>query len=227
MKSLITTLSILTFATTTGSLSNILNITAQKNSISTNSIATKTEQNTIYIDKFGKEATTSKKNLVDLDIKEIVQIGFYQNEKGKIQAVKMPKTIEKLPNKLPAEITSTKDMFADAISFNQDISQWDTSNVTNMSRMFVDAEKFNQNLSSWNTKNVTNMSEMFGGTDEFNQDISQWNTAKVKAMSFMFCNAWKFNQNLSGWNVKEVTYYNNFSTNSGIVDSNKLPKFRK
>ena len=40
--------------------------------------------------------------------------------------------------------TSMRSMFHGAISFNQDISKWDTSNVNNMSFMFYNAESFNQ-----------------------------------------------------------------------------------
>jgi surface protein len=40
--------------------------------------------------------------------------------------------------------------------------------------MFSNSQ-FNQDISQWNTSNVTNMSYMFSNS-RFNQDISQWNT---------------------------------------------------
>ena len=59
-------------------------------------------------------------------------------------------------------------------SFNQDISNWDVSNVKSMSGMFFGAESFNQNMKDWNTSNVTDMSMMFYFADSFNGDISGW-----------------------------------------------------
>ncbi|WP_425381663.1 hypothetical protein [Spiroplasma endosymbiont of Polydrusus pterygomalis] len=52
--------------------------------------------------------TTNETNLSNRITKEINQIGFYQNEKNEIQAVIMPKSIEKVPNQLPPKITSLK-----------------------------------------------------------------------------------------------------------------------
>ncbi|WP_338961034.1 MULTISPECIES: hypothetical protein [unclassified Spiroplasma] len=66
------------------------------------------QQDTIYVNSNGKEQTTSKIDLSDIKTTEIVQIGFYENKIGEIQAVKMPKTIQKVPDQLPSEITSTK-----------------------------------------------------------------------------------------------------------------------
>jgi surface protein len=40
-------------------------------------------------------------------------------------------------------------MFFDALSFNQDISNWDVSNVNRMASMFFYASSFNQDLSNW------------------------------------------------------------------------------
>jgi len=40
-------------------------------------------------------------------------------------------------------------MFSGAISFNQDISPWNTSNVSNMRDMFTFTQAFNQPIGSW------------------------------------------------------------------------------
>lgn len=47
-----------------------------------------------------------------------------------------------------------------SIDFNEDISNWD---VTNMIGMFVFCTNFNQNLNNWNTYNVRDMTHMFYG----------------------------------------------------------------
>jgi surface protein len=89
--------------------------------------------------------------------------------------------------------------------FNDDISNWNVSNVWNFSRMFEDARLFNQSLSTWNTKRATNMSGMFILAESFNGDISGWNVSNVQNFSLMFEEARLFNQNLSKWNTKRAT----------------------
>ena len=52
-------------------------------------------------------------------------------------------------------------MFGDCESFNQDISNWDVSNVKDMRSMFTGCKTFNQDISKWDVSNVTDMNYMF------------------------------------------------------------------
>jgi len=55
--------------------------------------------------------------------------------------------------------------------FNDNISNWDVSNVTNMNSMFYMANEFNQPIGNWDVSKVTNMGKMFYGSTKFNQYI--------------------------------------------------------
>ncbi|WP_371832636.1 BspA family leucine-rich repeat surface protein [Planktomarina sp.] len=107
------------------------------------------------------------------------------------------------------------------------MSGWDTSAVTNMFGMFSGASAFNQDISQWQTSNVTDMfyvlwclmpsikiqpmenlqcDDMSMFYQAFNQDISKWVTSKVTDMSGMFYGASAFNQDISNW-TSSVTEY--------------------
>ena len=96
--------------------------------------------------------------------------------------------------------------------FNQDISNWDVSNVTDMSGLFSGLILFNQDLNKWDVSNVETMERMFsyGGTaglqvTVFNGNISSWDVSKVTNMSDMFGENQNFNQDISNWDVSNVT----------------------
>jgi surface protein len=89
-------------------------------------------------------------------------------------------------------IGDTSNMFYNAINFNSDISDWDTSKVTNMKSMFSYATNFNQDISFWDTSKVESMGYMFFNAKNFDQDISSWDTSKVEYMYHMFDNETKF-----------------------------------
>ena len=110
-----------------------------------------------------------------------------------------------VPYYLPHSITNMNNMFTGTTPFNQDISNWDISNVTTMSQLFRGASSFNQYIGNWNTSNVTNMNNMFGNATSFNQDIGNWNTSNVTNMRAMFDSATSFNQNLSTWKVPKIS----------------------
>jgi surface protein len=76
-------------------------------------------------------------------------------------------------------------MFANALSFNGDVSNWDTGKVTDMSFMFHRAFSFNQDISNWDTSSVTDMGSMFRNATSFNQSLGSWNISNVTDMTSM------------------------------------------
>ena len=129
--------------------------------------------------------------------------------------------------------TNAKEMFYNADLFNQDIGNWDMSNVitmngmfwsannfnnggspsmsgwttsacTNMSQMFQSAGNFNININSWDVSNVQNFSNMFRSSTVFNQDLGSWDVSSATDMSLMFSSAPVFNQDLGNWDVSNV-----------------------
>lgn len=113
--------------------------------------------------------------------------------------------LKEVPTVLPKEITTLKGAFKKAYSFNQNIGDWDVSNVTNMKYMFISSHSFNQPIGDWDVSNVTNMRGMFMGAKAFNQVIGKWDVSNVSDMSHMFCHAKSFNQPIKDWDVSNVT----------------------
>ena len=119
---------------------------------------------------------------------------------------------EDLSKVVTTRVTDMSSLFANspgstfnALIFNQNISNWDTSSVTTMEYMFDNAQAFNQAVGNWNTSSVTSMAGMFSAALVFNQDISNWNTSSVTTMGSMFTNTTAFNQDIGNWNTSSVT----------------------
>eukprot|EP00964_Phaeocystis_antarctica_P121964 scaffold85653_cov54-Phaeocystis_antarctica.AAC.1 len=55
------------------------------------------------------------------------------------------------------------------------INAWDVSKVTTMREMFRGATSFNQPLGSWQVGQVTSLYRVFYDAPAMNQDISGWN----------------------------------------------------
>ena len=84
--------------------------------------------------------------------------------------------------------------------------------------MFSNATAFNQDISNWDVSNVTDMGQMFGYTS-FNQPIGDWDVSSVTNMSYMFQSAAAFNQDISSWSVDGVTNCADFSYNSPLTEA--------
>ncbi|QVK06981.1 BspA family leucine-rich repeat surface protein [Mycoplasma mycoides] len=181
-----------------------------------------------------EEIPDKKEAIYNADKTECLEIGYFKNEDGQIQIEPFPETIKKVPKVLPKQITSLKNAFENNInitisgiehwdvsnvtdtsymfafsSFNQDISNWNTSNVINMNGMFFGAKNFDEPISNWDVSNVTDMSFMFFRATSFNQDISNWNTSNVINMNGMFFGAKNFDEPISNWDVSNVTDMSN------------------
>jgi surface protein len=113
---------------------------------------------------------------------------------------------------------STVSMFNNATEFNQDIGNWDVSNVVSMTGMFNNATSFNQDIGNWNTGNVNDISAMFGRATSFNQDIGNWNTSNLAGLQGTFSGASKFNQDISGWDTSKVTRMHDAFANASLFN---------
>ena len=123
-----------------------------------------------------------------------------------------------------SNVQTTNSMFAGCLSFNNGgsslIDTWSTTNVLNMVSMFSNCPLFNQPIVSWDTSNVISMSNMFSAASSFNQNIGSWDVSSVSSMSNMFSNATVFEQDLSGWNISNVTNMIDMFANVSLSTAN-------
>ena len=97
------------------------------------------------------------------------------------------------------------------------------SGVVDMKEMFFGATIFNQNIGNWNVSNVRTMDEMFNGASEFNSDIGNWITSSVTNMDYMFKDALIFDKNISNWCVTNISSEPpGFSLNSLLTQEKKV-----
>jgi len=105
--------------------------------------------------------------------------------------------------------------------FNKPLNNWDMSSALTINNMFSQSNCiFNQDISEWNTSNITDMQGAFFANSRFNQDISTWDTSSVTNMSFLFNLASSFNRDLSNWDVNNVTTMESMFDGSSLSAEN-------
>ena len=119
-----------------------------------------------------------------------------------------------VPNYLPATVKSLNNMFLNCATFNDpNITYWDTSNVTIMTNMFQNATSFNQSISNFSFNSATSILSMLSGcgmsAENYSKTLIGWsNTISSTGLG----------KNLSlGTNVRSYTdiVYSGSPYNSG------------
>lgn len=91
-------------------------------------------------------------------------------------------------------------MLAQADSFNQDVSNFNTSAVTDMSHMFEKSAIFDGNVAGWDVSRVKSMASMFLGAVAFQgHDLDKWQISSGTSFSSMFEGAESFATSLCSW----------------------------
>ena len=103
-----------------------------------------------------------------------------------------------------SNVTNFSAMLQYTIAFNQDIGGWDVSSSTNLGNMLFHAEAFNYDIGSWDVSNVIEMSGLFSTLSTFNSDLNSWDVSNVTNMNGMFFNCYIFNKSLSNWDTSSV-----------------------
>ena len=65
------------------------------------------------------------------------------------------------------------------------ISLWNTSLITDMSGLFSGKRKFDENINNWDVSNVRSMCGMFTECS-YNQPLNNWDVSNVTNMCVMF-----------------------------------------
>ena len=122
-----------------------------------------------------------------------------------------------------ASLTNLFGTFLAAISFNQNLDDWNIAGVTELNQgtdvsvfrctgffcfsldtqrcicaVFDRARSFNSPLSSWNIQRVVNMGMTFASS-AFNQPLATWDVSNVRSMNRLFLDCPEFNQDTSSW----------------------------
>lgn len=116
--------------------------------------------------------------------------------------------------------------FDNAVTFNQDLSTWDTSSVRDMARAFRGTKNFTgQGLSSWDVSKVQNFNAMFHSATNAAENLSSWNVAAATDLRYMFFRTSSFDFDLSGWDVSKNRLFAYMFGESSGFDLSKVQRW--
>ncbi len=105
-------------------------------------------------------------------------------------------------------------------NFNQPLNNWVLTNANTIRGIFKEAVKFNQPLNDWNISGVNDLSQVFNGAEKFNQPLDKWDVSNVSDFSVVFSQATSFNQSLGDWDISNATNMALMLRNSGLSKEN-------
>jgi len=124
-------------------------------------------------------------------------------------------------------VRSLESMFEGATAFNQLINTatggWQVTTATTFTNMFKNAASFNQDISDWNVAAGTKFISMFEGATNFNKSVNAWTVTGMNvalSVTNMFKSATKFKQNLCSWD-NELT--NTATDRANMFTDTKCP----
>jgi surface protein len=135
-------------------------------------------------------------------------------------------------------VTSLIAMFASCNNWDEDLSDWDVSNITSMRQTFSNCYLFtnggSDGITGWDVSNVSDSFETFVRATGFNHPIGNWNTSSFNTLRRYFYGDglnMSFNQPLSGWDTSNVTnmwntfsYCNQFDQDIGNWNTSKVTR---
>jgi surface protein len=136
-------------------------------------------------------------------------------------------------------VTNLYAMFASCVNWDEDLSDWDMTNVS-WNSMFDHARSFNNGgstgINNWDVSNTTYGAYLFQRAPGFNQPIGNWNTSNWTSLYRMFYGdgqTMSFNQPLSGWDTSNVTsmvntfgFCKSFNQDIGSWDTSSVTTFQ-
>ena len=174
---------------------------------------------------------------VDADEELLLNAGIHSANSTFSQCINLggPTNVRLGPN-----ATNADSMFNNCRYWDEDLSNFDMSNVTSCGNMFSSARNFNNGgstgINNWDMGNVTSMSRMFQVASGFNQPIGDWDTSSVTNIYRMFYGdgtTISFNQPIGGWDVSNVTNMTNsfgfckfFNQDIGSWDTSGVTTFQ-